>query len=124
MWTAVRPRSLATSLKVGMGGKPLRSFFSFDERLAGGGTGTGTRCGPCACVSRNGRNSGLKKSNDVSRERVRRGLPVMSLIIPERISAFAQRRSKEPTTLQKKRPTKPLDGLGGTLKEQVVPVRS
>ena len=31
---------------------------------------------------------------------------------------FVRHRGKGPASLQKKRPTKPLDGLGGTLKEQ------
>src|SRR6267378_216651 len=55
MWTAVRPTSLATSLKVGMGAKPLRSF------LAGvGSLGRGTRTLPGCWLGACGREGAAK----------------------------------------------------------------
>jgi hypothetical protein len=84
-------------LKVGTWGKPLWAFFS-EARFAGGGTGTGTRCGSWGCAVRA---TGISRPR--VRERIRRvidrgGLPVMSLIIPKGILLSVQFNWKNHTT--------------------------
>src|SRR6266850_1033091 len=65
MWTAVRPTSLATSLKVGMGAKPLRSF------LAGAGSfGRGTRTLPGCWLGACGRDGAVKARMRMRTERI------------------------------------------------------